>query len=81
MKRITKLIAIVVVGFDNVLYRTFGIVSALRKHYWAKRGRSLQVMLDEEHKKRDMVNAYLGTNYTTKRAIAEYYDVRFEDGF
>ena len=61
-----------IVKIDNVLYRTFGIVSPLRKAFWRRSANNIQRKLDIEHSKRDFVNRH-GYNYTTKQAV-EIYD-------
>ena len=66
MQKIFRLI----IKVDTVLYKTFGIVSPLRKQSWVRCGRGLQKDLDGEHSKRDHLNALKGTNYTTKQALA-----------
>lgn len=70
MEKIFKLIAVVVLKVDNVLYKTFGLVSPFRRHSWALRAKKLQEDLDREHAKRDRLNDFYGTNYTTKQALA-----------
>lgn len=70
MEKIFKLIAVVVLKVDNVLYKTFGLVSPFRKRSWALSGKRLQEDLDREHATRDYLNYLYGTNYTTKQALA-----------
>jgi hypothetical protein len=70
MEKIFKLIAVVVLKVDNVLYKTFGLVSPFRRHSWALSGKRLQRDLDREHATRDYLNYLYGTSYTTKQALA-----------
>ena len=70
MEKIFKLIAVVVLKVDNVLYKTFGLVSPFRRHSWALRAKKLQEDLNREHATRDYLNYLYGTNYTTKQALA-----------
>lgn len=70
MEKIFKLIAVVVLKVDNVLYKTFGFVSPFRRHSWVRQGKRLQRDLDREHATRDYLNYLYGTNYTTKQALA-----------
>lgn len=69
MKKIIKLIAVVIIRVDTVLYKTFGFVSPFRRQFWTRQGKRLQQNLDREHAKRDHLNAFYGTNYTTKQAL------------
>jgi hypothetical protein len=66
MQKIFRLI----IKVDTVLYKTFGLVSPLRKQSWVRCGQKLQQDLDREHSKRDHLNALKGTSYTTKQALA-----------
>ena len=70
MKKICDLIAVAIFKVDTTLYKTFGIVSPLRRNAWARRGKRLQQDLDREHSRRDHLNALYGTSYTTKQALA-----------
>ena len=70
MEKIFKLIAIVIFKVDNALYKTFGFVSSFREHRWALKVKRLQQQLDWEHARRDRLNDFWGTNYTTKQALA-----------
>ena len=38
-----------------------------------REAKELQRQLDSQHSKRDYVNSVNNTNYTTKRALEEYY--------
>ena len=67
---IIHLISLVIFKVDNVLYKTFGIVSSFRRYSWALSGKRLQRDLDREHSLRDHLNALNGTSYTTKQALA-----------
>ena len=70
MEKIFKLIAVVIFRIDNMLYKTFGLVSPFRRNSWARRAKKLQQDLDREHSMRDHLNALNGTSYTTKQALA-----------
>ena len=70
MEKIFKLVAVVVLKVDNVLYKTFGLVSPFRRHSWTLSGKRLQEDLDREHAERDYLNYLYGTNYTTQQALA-----------
>lgn len=65
-----NLISLVIFKIDNVLYKTFGIVSPFRRHHWVLSGKRLQRDLDREHSMRDHLNVLNGTSYTTKQALA-----------
>lgn len=70
MKKVINFIAIVILKVDNTLYKTFGLVSPFRKESWNIDGKRLQQQLDYEHARRDRLNDFWGTNYTTKQALA-----------
>lgn len=70
MKRLFNII----VAIDNIIYKLFGIVTPLRRHYWRNEARKLQYLLDIEHATRDIVNEEEGTNWTTKEAIKHSID-------
>lgn len=70
MDKIIDFTAVVASKVDNVLYKTFGLVSPFRKESWAIDGKRLQQQLNWEHARRDHLNARYGTNYTTKQALA-----------
>lgn len=74
MDKIIELTAVVVYKVDNVLYKTFGLVSPFRKQSWTIDGKRLQQQLDYEHARRDRLNDFWGTNYTTKQALALHKD-------
>lgn len=63
-------ISLVIFKVDAVLYKTFNIVSSFRRHHWVLSGKRLQRDLDREHSMRDHLNAFNGTSYTTKQALA-----------
>jgi len=70
MKKICELISLVIFKIDTVLYKTLGIVSSFRRDAWTRQGKRLQRDLDREHSMRDHLNAFNGTSYTTKQALA-----------
>lgn len=72
MNKFTEAIGRLIVAIDNAIYKSFGIVTPLRKSYWAKRSKKIQLELDKEHWKRDRYNYLKGTNYTTKEAVRLY---------
>lgn len=74
MDKIIELTAVAVYKVDNVLYKTFGLVSPFRKQSWALRAKRLQRQLDYEHALRDHLNNFWGTNYTTKQVLALHKD-------
>lgn len=65
MKRLFVIIATI----DNIIYKLFGIVTPLRRHYWHNEARKLQRLLDAQHSEKDRINRIKGTNWTTKEAI------------
>ena len=70
MEKIFKLIAIAIFEVDNALYKTFGFVSSFREHRWALKAKRLQQELDCGHARRDRLNDFWSTKYTTKQALA-----------
>lgn len=65
-----NLISLVIFKADTVLYKTFGFVSSFRRQSWVRQSKRLQEDLDREHAKRDYLNDFYDTNYTTKQALA-----------
>lgn len=63
------MIAKIVAKIDNFLYKRIGIVTSLRKAYWRKQARSIQVVLDYQHENRDYYNRVYNGNKTTKEAL------------
>ena len=74
MKKVINLIAIAILKIDNVLYKTFGLVSPFRKQSWALKAKRLQQELDYEHARWDRLNDFWDTDYTTKQALALHKD-------
>lgn len=70
MDKVIDFTAVVASKVDNAFYKTFGLVSPFRKQSWAIDGKRLQQQLDWEHARRDRLNDFWGTNYTTKQALA-----------
>lgn len=70
MDKVIDFTAVVASKIDNALYKTFGFVSPFRKESWNIDGKRLQQQLDWEHARRDRLNDFWGTNYTTKQALA-----------
>ena len=64
-----KIIAYIIYGVSQALYKLFGVNTPLRKAWLAYKARKIQEQLDYEHHIRDMVNRKVSGNYTTKRAI------------
>lgn len=44
-----KLIAYIVFGLDQVIYKTLGWTSPIRRAYWRRQAAILQSQLDTEH--------------------------------
>lgn len=59
----------VIAKIDNFLYKRIGIVTPLRKAYWRKQARSIQVVLNYQHENRDYYNRVYNDNKTTKEAL------------
>ena len=72
MNKFTEVIGKLLVTIDNAIYKSFGIVTPLRKSYWIKQSKKIQKELNEEHGKRDAYNRVKGTDYTTKKAVKLY---------
>lgn len=65
----------IVVKIDNVLYRTFGIVTPIRKAFWRRQAKGIQLGLHYEHANRDYYNRVYNDNKTTKEALRLLKDV------
>lgn len=44
-----KLIAYLVFGIDQIIYKTFGVVSPIRKAVWRRQAKQIQYALDYQH--------------------------------
>lgn len=62
----------VYVKIDNLLYRTLGIVTSVRKMHWENKAEEIQKLLDKERKIKELSNSCFGTDYTTKGAISQW---------
>ena len=54
---------------DNFIYKTFKIVTPLRRAFWRRTSRSIQLELDRQHSIRDFVNKH-GYNVCTEEALS-----------
>lgn len=64
-----KIIAYIIYGVSQALYKLFGVNTPSRKAWLAYKARKIQEQLDYEHHIRNMVNRKVSGNYTTKEAI------------
>ena len=64
-----KRLFVIIVAIDNIIYKLFGIITPIRRHYWRNEACKLQRLLDAQHSERDRINRVKGTNWTTKEAI------------
>ena len=69
---IMKILAYLVFGLDNALYKAFGIVSPIRRAYWRRRAKELQNALDYQHNKVAKYNSYATTKMTGKYYVEKY---------
>lgn len=71
-----KIIAYIIYGVSQTLYKLFGYNTPSRKAWLARKANEIQVALDNQHAVRDYVNNRVNGNYTTKKAIevAKYND-------
>lgn len=65
------MIATIITKVDNFIYKSFRIVTPLRRAFWHRESRKLQRQLDREHSIRDFVNNH-GYNVTTEEALRIY---------
>ena len=59
----------IIIAINNAIYRTFGIVTPLRRYIWCKNAREIQQKLDYQHSKRDKIDRLKGVNWTTKKVL------------
>lgn len=64
-----KIIAYIIYGVSQTLYKLFGYNTPSRKAWLARKANEIQVALDNQHHIKDVVNARTNGNYTTKEAI------------
>lgn len=64
-----KIIAYIVYGVSQTLYKLFGVNTPSRKAWLKKEADEIQYALDREHKIKDMVNTRSNGVYTTKDAL------------
>lgn len=71
-----KIIAYIIYGVSQALYKLFGYNTPSRKAWLTRKANEIQVALDRQHVVRDYVNNRVNGNYTTKKAIevAKYND-------
>lgn len=71
-----KIIAYIIYGVSQALYKLFGYNTPSRKAWLAHKANEIQVALDYEHHIKEYVNRKVNGNYTTKKAIevAKYND-------
>ena len=71
-----KIIAYIIYGVSQALYKLFGYNTPSRKTWLTRKANEIQVALDRQHVVRDYVNNRVNGNYTTKKAIevAKYND-------
>ena len=64
-----KIMAYIVYGVSEALYKLFRYETKLKKASLAKQANEIQVALYREHNIRDIINAKCNTEYTTRQAI------------
>lgn len=63
------MITTIIAKVDNFIYKSFRIVTPLRRVYWRRQARGIQVELDYQHQNRDFYNRVYNDNKTTKEAL------------
>ena len=64
-----KIIAYIIYGVSQALYKLFGYNTPSRKAWLARKANEIQIALDNQHCIKDVVNAKTNGNYTTKEAL------------
>ena len=64
-----KIIAYIIYGVSQALYKLFGYNTPSRKAWLTRKDNEIQVALDRQHYIKDVVNARTNGNYTTKEAL------------
>lgn len=67
-----KILAYLVFGVDQVLYKTFGVVTPIRRAYWRRKAKELQKALDYQHILVAKRNACDDTAHTGKYYVENY---------
>lgn len=65
------MITTIIAKVDNFIYKSFRIVTPLRRTFWRRTSRSIQRELDRQHSIRDFVNNH-GYNVSTEEALRIY---------
>lgn len=64
-----KIIAYIIYGVSQTLYKLFGVNTPSRKAWLVRKACEIQDALDNQHYIKDVVNARTNRNYTTKQAL------------
>ena len=67
-----KVIAYIIFGLDKAIYDIFGVVTPIRRAYWARRAKELQRALDYQHKVVDDYNSYAADKMTGRFYVEHY---------
>lgn len=67
-----KLIAYLIFGIDNALYKAFGIISPIRRASWRRKAKKLQKALDYQHIFVAKRNACNDTAHTGRYYVENY---------
>lgn len=65
------MITTIIAKVDNFIYKSFKIITPLRRAFWRRASRSIQRELDRQHSIRDFVNNH-GYDVTTEEALRIY---------
>lgn len=64
-----KIIAYIIYGISQTLYKLFGYNTPSRKAWLTRKACKIQEQLDDEHRIKDKINYNCNTEYTTKKAM------------
>lgn len=67
-----KILAYLIFGVDQVLYKAFGIVTPIRHAYWRRKAKELQKALDCQHTFVSECNAYHDIAHTGRYYVEKY---------
>ena len=67
-----KILAYLIFGVDQILYKVFGIITPIRRTYWRRRAKELQKALDYQHNKVAEYNNYAADKMTGRFYVEKY---------
>lgn len=67
-----KIIAYIIFGLDNIIYKTTGWATPIHRAIWTRRNKELQRALDYQHRIVDNYNSYAADKMTGRFYVEHY---------